>query len=309
MIAEVEEEIEVEDISLVNIVSEPDWFPVSINAEHHEITFINVDKKRLAGSAFHDGRTVIRRSPHSVSVDMEEIITCTERASVPLRPLRIVGHTSFCGSTLLSRLLSLDDTCFTYREPQVLVELTDLKAQHHQLTHSKEMWQGLVEFVFGQFSLPWADGQDMAIKPANWTNGLLDDLLTRPADRIVTMSSSIDSYLLANLRGGDASIRYSLNLLNSLISQVDRVSARVNKIEGRPLSPFGNVLHLLTLCLLAQESVLKGVYARFEGSVHLTKDQLQHLMRASKKPCCKTLRKIKPAVFPKTGRRSTANGG
>lgn len=155
-----------------------------------------------------------------------------------------------------------------------MVELTNLKAQQHPLTHTSDLWSRIIEFVLGQLSLPWPSSQEVVIKPSNWANSLLDDLPMKLSDCIVTISSSIESYLQANLRGGDARICYSLNLLNSMTSQVEGLSTKVDQIERQPLFPLGNVLHLLTQCLLAQESALRRVQGRFEQSIHLTKERL-----------------------------------
>ena len=92
-------------VSMTKIVSGPDCFPASINAENREITFINVDKKKLNSSAFHEGRTAISLASDSVNFDIDKIINFANSVSLPVRPIRIIGHTSFCSSTLLSRLL------------------------------------------------------------------------------------------------------------------------------------------------------------------------------------------------------------
>jgi len=261
-------------VALKDIISMPEWFPVSIDADNQEIVFINVDKKSLINASFHDGRTAIEYTRDPVSVSIDAAIDCANNTPMPEAITRIVAHTSFCGSTLLSRLLSLGGACFAYREPQVLVELTALKAQGHQITRVSDLWSRLVGFIAGQFSLPWTFDQGVLLKPSNWANGLLNDLPSNLNYRIVAMTSSISSYLCAHLRGGDARIRYSLNLLKSLRNLIDGLGARIDHIEKLPLSPLSNVLHLLALCLLAQESLIRQAQQRFEQPLRLTKEQL-----------------------------------
>ncbi|MFT6517762.1 MAG: hypothetical protein ACJATP_001428 [Candidatus Azotimanducaceae bacterium] len=261
-------------VALKDIISTPEWFPASIDADNQEIVFINVDKKSLINASFHDGRTAIEYTRDPVRVSIDAAIDCANNTPMPETITRIVAHTSFCGSTLLSRLLSLGGACFAYREPQVLVELTALKVQSHQLSGVSDLWSRLVGFIVGQFSLPWTHGQGVLLKPSNWANGLLNDLPSNQNYRIVAMTSSISSYLCAHLRGGDARIRYSLNLLKSLRHMIDGLGARIDHIEKLPLSPLSNVLHLLAFCLLAQESLIRQAQQRFEQPLRLTKEQL-----------------------------------
>lgn len=239
---------------LEEIVSRACWFPVSIDPEKSQIRFVQTSRERLDSCAFHDGRTPIALNGNAATLDIDEALQWHYSGKGEHSPLRIVAHTSFCGSTLLSRLLSLETKNCAYREPQILAELSNLKNEKHALTQSSDRWEALVAFAYQQFTLCWPDQQAAIIKPSNWANTLLADLGKRHDLRLVQISSDIESYLCANLRGGKPRISYSLKLLNHLSQARTSIESAITEIDQMQLPGIANILHLLALCLLVQEA-------------------------------------------------------
>ena len=236
------------------IASQACWFPVSIDAEKSEIGFVQTSSHNLAHRAFHDGRSPIALNGKTATIDINKALQWHGSSNAKQTPLRLIAHTSFCGSTLLARLLSLEQKTCSYREPQILAELANLKSERHSLTLSPGRWADIVAFVFHQFTLHWPDQQSAIIKPSNWANILFSELGKNSSLRIVQISSDIESYLCANLRGGKSRISYSLNLLNHLCNNQDSSQRASAEIEEMKLPGIANILHLLALCLSIQES-------------------------------------------------------
>jgi len=256
------------------VVSQACWFPASIDFAKHQIQFIHTSHNTLDNSAFHDGRTPIELDSQTVAVDIDEALQWHECGATRHTPMRIIAHTSFCGSTLLARLLSSDSKNFSYREPQILVELSNLRnaRQGPGLFHSR--WAAIVAFVFAQFSLHWPQHHAAIVKPSNWANSLLADLHGHADLHMVQISSDITSYLCANLRGGKPRISYSLNLLNHLCEGRPLFRQALTDIENMQLPGISNILHLLALCLCIQEYEFQKNRAQNDRVLELNKNDL-----------------------------------
>ncbi|MEP4485259.1 MAG: hypothetical protein ABJ013_06510 [Halioglobus sp.] len=241
-----------------NVLSSPDWLLSGVNSEREAFIFTNVHRRSLDAMAFHDGRTPLRQKVNSVTVDFEDALNWQRGYARPDSPLQLINHTAFCGSTLLSRMLATAPEVACYREPQVLVELADLKACGHSLSHEPAFWGEIVHFSLQQFTQAW-EGQSAAVlKPSNWANTLLSDITLRMPVRAVLMTCDIEDYLLAHLRGGRERIAFSLRLLNHMALCSQNLQGRIDTLEEQYPNGLSNILHLLALNLQAQQELLVG---------------------------------------------------
>ncbi len=237
-----------------DLLSDPAWFLASVNAHRLELVFIRSSERELRGAAFLDGRSPIGAGSAPRTIAIDEALDARAAAAPP--PDRLLIHTSFCGSTLLSRLLDGTGEGFGYREPQPLVELATLQARRHTLAQSGDRWPALLRLVLGQYRKAFP-GSAAFVKPSNWANTLLPELLAAsPAFTWVTLEGALEDYLLAVLRGGRPRIRYCLNLLNHLAATGNADTDLLAQVERDALSPMQQVLRLLVVAFDGQKHAL-----------------------------------------------------
>ena len=263
-----------------DILSQPDWLLSGIDAEREDLLFTKTQRNLLESMAFHDGRTRLSvahtaEQTSSATVAIEAALSWHRSSEVPAPPLRLITHTAFCGSTLLSRMLATAPGVACYREPQILVELAELKACGHSITRGAASWSEIVLLALQQFTKTW-EGQSAAIiKPSNWANTLFSDTDLQTPVRAVMMTSGINDYLLAHLRGGRERISFSLRLLNHMATCSDSLQGRIDVLEQQQPSGLPNILHLLALSLQAQQEVLRKLNSADQWrTIELTKQRL-----------------------------------
>ncbi|MBE9540509.1 MAG: hypothetical protein IMF06_15610, partial [Proteobacteria bacterium] len=132
------------------------------------------------------------------------------------------------------------------------------------------------------------------IKPSNWANTLLADLGVLPDLRLVQISSDIESYLCAHMRGGKPRINYSLKLLNHLAQASVSINTAITEIEQMKLPVMANIFHLLALCLLVQEAEFDANKEQARIVLELNKKDLMRNPESAVNRAAKALGIAKP---------------
>jgi hypothetical protein len=237
-----------------------DWFLAGFHHENSSFSFIKTNRKTLHQVPFHDGRTSLAVSNKRVSIRLEEAIEWLSGITPSSHPQRIIAHTSFCGSTLLVRALDIHGRVLSYREPQVLIDLANLKAAKHKFSLQREKWSAILQFTFLQFQKSWNPAEQTLIKPSNWANNILPDLADlQPDTKYILLSMGLEDYLIANLRGGKSRLKFSLDLLNHLTAKQPAYQATIKDIEKLPLTQMQRILYLLAYCYHLQHDILKTI--------------------------------------------------
>lgn len=242
-------------LQLQSILGEPAWLLSGIDADTKQLIFVETTESQIRRLPFLDGREPVSNTGREVSVPLKQLI---DRSSAPCDVLSggVVLHTSFCGSTLLSQLIQASTNVLVYREPQILVQLADLKAAGHPISTDKSLWNGLLSLVGQQLQKSWMNVPTV-IKPSNWANTLLNDFdIINPAGRFVVLTIPEDDFLLANLRGGKSRLNFSLSLLNHYLKAGLASRQDVLEVERGGHSPMGRLLRLLVVLHRAQASLL-----------------------------------------------------
>ena len=259
-----------ESITLDAIIHDPGFFLDGIDAAAGTLRFLRTDRAHLAAAAFLDGRTPFALDGTVYTLPAREVL---ERAPDPDAAAASPGfifHTGFCGSTLLARSLDLPGRAFTYREPQVLVQLADLKKTRHPWCTDPAHRRALVGFVLGQLSKTWSAGERAIIKPSNWVNNLTAELLeVRPASPALCLSIDLRAYLVAIVRGGTDRIRFCCKLFEHLQSAIPMfvplgASATLGAADG--MVP---VMRLCALTWFLQRQLLQRAPGQSTKSVAL----------------------------------------
>lgn len=263
-------------VNLDNVLSSPHWFPSGFDVLTQSVTFHRTSLKVLRAAPFHDGRTNFQDSPEAFIVSLEDALRWTDSHANSDQAISIIAHTSFVGSTLLARMFDIPERVMSYREPQILVHLANLKRVNHPLIRKNAVWTGLLRLVLMQLQTDWNSAKRVIIKPSNWANNILEDIvLAHPWARIVCLTSTLETYLVANQRGGDDRIKVSLDMLNHFLPSFRDGPALVETIEGLNLTPIQKALHLLALCFELQLRLLRRAEdAAVDGVVWMDKDKL-----------------------------------
>ena len=257
------------------VLTAPNWFPFRLDIEAEMISFIETDRGLLSASAFIDGRTPLTRTDQVTHVPVDHALGWLD--ATPAQPDRLIAHTAFCGSTLLARVLDIEGRSFAYKEPQILIDLAKLKAAGHAICKDKEKWRRLVAFCLAQFRLPWAQGEVCLIKPSNWANTLLPDMLSASRDmRLVLMRLDLEAFLIAVLRGGNARIGYCLSCLNHFLAGNSGQAKLARATDQAALPPLVKVLRLVAILHQIQVGIFNSLARKLptEHVMQFTKEQL-----------------------------------
>jgi hypothetical protein len=163
------------------------WFPVDLHVPRREFSFLSIETAVLERSVFLDTRikmalAAARPAPES---------------AIPASGSAVSGwllHTSFCCSTLLARALHVPPVQVVLKEPLVLRRLADAR-------HAGWATPGLLEKAVGLLGRPWSIGGSVIVKPTHAALNIAADLLdAAPHSRAVMLTSSLDDFLVSNLK-------------------------------------------------------------------------------------------------------------
>lgn len=219
------------------------WFPAVLNAAQLDIKFRKISTPEFAKVPFHDGRDEFLQKICK-AVPFDDVLEGYESAP-PHDFDRVILHQSFCGSTFLAKLLTVGGKAQSYREPQILIDLTEAENVPALIPSAI-----LARFRFGPI------GQAPAfVKPSNWVNSYLISKNILRAARLILIDIDLAEYLVANLRGGKDRIRYSLNLLNHALRFAPEWTAHVKAIQNdKAIDPLESTLRLLSVLHIIQSN-------------------------------------------------------
>ncbi|GAB1596553.1 hypothetical protein [Lysobacter claricitrinus] len=166
---------------------EASWFPVDLHVPERWFSFARVAPDVVERSAFLDTRIEAR-------IDDLRRVPVDELPPIPM-PLHLgwLFHTSFCGSTLLARALH-GGARTVLREPLVLRRLGDARRSGADIA-------GLSDAAARLLGRPWTLGGQVIVKPTHAALNVARDLLdATPTSRAVILTSSLDDFLVSNIK-------------------------------------------------------------------------------------------------------------
>ncbi len=184
-------------------------FPSSIDINNDELQFIHVNQQELDNLAFHDTRL----SQYKSIVEKQNISNINDQDHQI--SLSYIFHTAFCGSTFLSKLLGNTQYYFSVREPNIFMELANLKRINEQFKNNSVLFQSLVNKTIISFSCP--NKKKMLFKPTNATNNIIDELLiVSNKSKALFLYIDLNDFLVSILKKGEAGRSFIRNLYNIL---------------------------------------------------------------------------------------------
>jgi hypothetical protein len=219
---------------------EPDLLLHELRVDAGEALLLPVDWARVRAAGFLDLREPFTVGP-ARSVSIEDFLTAEEEEGPATR---LIFHVGFCGSTLLSRLLDVPGKCLVLREPHCLSNLVN---QHV----SRDALRKLVPAVCRHLSRSRSSGEQTVVKPSNWANALLPELVVQVQPRALFMVSSRRSFLLSVLRGGPDRVAFAARAAAHLAGAESELAT----IVGKAMAEDGNTEAQLARLIIAAYEV------------------------------------------------------
>lgn len=179
---------------LAALLADPAWLPHRIVAGA-AVQFVHLPRAEQRSLPFLDERFVSDAAPRA-EVPLARLIAAKPAAE---GRCHFIFHSAFCGSTLLGRALDLDEVAMVLQEPRAL---TDLSAALSGPDGHEEAKPAL-DSVLALLQRPHRPGEAAIIKPSNFANPLIGDLLElRPGARALLMYARLPDFLLSVARRG-----------------------------------------------------------------------------------------------------------
>ncbi|NMP31826.1 hypothetical protein HII17_09640 [Thalassotalea sp. M1531] len=215
------------------LLTQANFFLHQFDAVNDRVTFINSTQEKLNHISFLDGRDNFSVD-NTHYVHQASQLLANESLTVKTPVTRYIYHVGFCGSTLLAKTLGhILSKVQCLKEPQVLIDLANLKAQNHLHYRDRSKWQQGLNVVINQLGKTFTKDQHAMIKPSNWVNSLLPDLVTQvPEQKAVFLTIDLAQYLLAIFRGGKARINFIYHLREHLLAVMPEYKTLINQIDN-----------------------------------------------------------------------------
>ena len=225
--------------SLSEIVADPTLLLHRIDPARRRLVFRRTTAEAVRGAAFIDGRTNIWvgepiELPFAGALDVEAAPTSQ----------RAIFHMSFCGSTLLARLLDRPGKVLSLKEPNCLVDLADWRSALAASGSADSDFEPIVRFAGAMLNRPWQLDEALVIKPSSWANNLIGALAAASPMRALFVTVDRDRFLEAVLRGGRDRLAFTARLASHLSSLVEGRGGILREAIDSTEDPVGKAARL-----------------------------------------------------------------
>ncbi len=186
----------------------PAWFPVLVDASRAELGFLASSREALAAAPFLDQRFTAGRAPRRRP--LAALAPCA-----PATAPAFVFHTAFCCSTLLATALDAPGVTLSLKEPDVLMQLANLRRVAPAWRDDDERFAALVRTVCGLLGRRFAAEECVLVKPTNAANLLLPWVVAEGAP-VLLLHADLKAFLVSVLKKGEAGRWFVRHLFNIL---------------------------------------------------------------------------------------------
>lgn len=237
--------------SVADVIADPAQLLHRIDAETGRLVFLPVTRAALEGASFLDGRTDFAAGP---AVELEG--ADPSMLDPPVTPDRYIFHVSFCGSTLLTRMLARPGKVFALREPHALVDLADAR----KAAGPSSRLAALTGLVRASHRARWQPDEVVLVKPSNWVNNLLPELCNSPASiRPLFVDIGARAFLRAVFRGNRERIEFTLRAAQHFAGPAD-AALLAAAVQASP-DPLGRAANLTLVALHLQRRAFADAMA------------------------------------------------
>jgi hypothetical protein len=235
--------------SVDEILSSPEYFLSGLSTEGRTFEFIKSSRDQLSKPSFIDGRVPLSENSKIYQIKIEQALDWYSHNSIKTQANNFIFHMGFCGSTLLARALDLPGKSFSYKEPQALIHVAELHLTSDPFFKDNQIL--ILNFILGQYSTPWSKSEQNIIKPSNWVNTMLYDLVaSSKSTKAIFLSIRPLDFIVAVFRGGESRVQYVLNFLKHMNSSTSEFNDIIKKIEREREN---TTLSLVKLTLVAHK--------------------------------------------------------
>lgn len=197
------------------LLDQPGAVPWHINGARSQVWYRVLTEQQLYDSAFLDQRLALGQDESLFSIPLAAVLNHQQAAD---QPSNWIFHTSFCCSTLLARLLQVDEQVLSVKEPLVLNQLAAAFRQQPERAaqHAKLFGQ-----IAGQLEKPFRPGQVVILKTSNYMNALLNQVqqINRKS-RVLLVWGGLKSFIRSMLKNRDEAAKTMPVFLQALIQDV-----------------------------------------------------------------------------------------
>jgi hypothetical protein len=218
---------------------DPDWFLDRIDPAAGTATFVRTDVERLSAAVFLDGRTPFSSGePRKLALDG---LTAPEAD-----PLRLILHMSFCGSSQLAHLVGSSGAAIALKEPHALVDLADWQRSLVERGIDDPRFPPALGAATELLSRTWPGRGPTVLKPSNWVNNLMPDLIGHGAVRAVLVTIDRRAFLRAVFRGGRDRLAFTARVATHFAAAANQ-SKRVGGALAGVTNPLDQIARLTLL--------------------------------------------------------------
>lgn len=252
--------------SVETLLQNPSYFLTGLDMVGHALSFVPAERDVLSAEAFVDRSQALNRPGAGYSIPLSDAESWAEGRNQSAGPSCFMFHMSFCGSTLLARACDVAGKAMAYKEPQALIDLVSSLVQGVRAQQGEGWFYKVRDIVLDQFFQPWAGEERCFIKPSNWVNGYLPDLVRRRVDpRVVLVTIDPRDFLVAVLRGGRERIDYVCRLVVELQKAMPGYDTLVSSAVDQSQGPFLNVARLILVAHHIQREAFDALLAEVPG--------------------------------------------
>src|SRR5690349_10658976 len=226
-------------LSAAEIASDPRLLLHQVDPMKRQLIFRRTTADAVRSAAFIDGRTDIwTGEPALLGFD-----DALKREPREQEQRRYIFHMSFCGSTLLARLLDRPGKVLSLKEPNCLVDLAYWRTALVAADAPSADFGAALQFAAAMLARPWDPSEQVVVKPSSWANNLLDKL-SLAASRAVFVTIARNRFVEAVVRGGNERLAFTARLAAHLAPFVSGGPALLQAAMDSTSDPLGKVARL-----------------------------------------------------------------
>lgn len=226
-------------MSAAEIAGDPRLLLHQVDPMNRQLIFRRTTDHAVRSAAFIDGRSEIWEGQPVPLVFGDAL------ALQPPEPglRRYIFHMSFCGSTLLARLLDRPGRTLSLKEPNCLVDLANWRTALVAANAASVQFGSVLNFASAMLARRWNAGEEVVVKPSSWANNLID-ALAPAAERAVFVTIARDRFVEAVVRGGNERLAFTARLAAHLAPFVSGGAAVLQAAIDSTEDPVGKVARL-----------------------------------------------------------------
>jgi len=184
---------------LIYKIQQPDFYLHRFNFQDNQASFLTMDRVAFKTSPFLDNRIKsVSSRPDNIALD-----TCLSsyNAISQHRPPKIIFHTAYCCSTLLSRALDINDHTLVYREPVALHQLAVMKRRRQQFPDHYPLWDRYLDFTLQMLAKTWEPTETPIIKATDSCNNIISEISAMTDNTsVILLYSKLEDFIASNLK-------------------------------------------------------------------------------------------------------------